>query len=71
MRPQLKLDVGSALVLRPRVVELGIGIEYWHNLSGKDGAAVPGANRSTVFLSAIAHWGGRRTADTDARSQLR
>jgi len=71
VRPQLKFDVGSAFGRPARLIEVGVGTEHWHNMFGKDASMVPGANQSTVFVSLIVHWGGRRALDTDARSQLR
>jgi hypothetical protein len=71
VRPQLKFDLGNALGRPARRVEVGVGVERWHNMFGKAGSSVPGANQATVILSLVVHWGGRRAADTDARSQLR
>jgi hypothetical protein len=52
-RPQLRLDLGS-LVGRSRV-ELGVGLEYWHNIFGKDADAVPGADQLTPVLTLAVH----------------
>jgi hypothetical protein len=71
LRSQLKIDLGTALGLRPGTLQFGVGFERWHNLFGKDAGVVPGADQTTPVLSLIVHWGGRRAADTDARSQLR
>jgi len=53
-RPLLKLDLGALLGQPPRVLELGVGFEYWHNMFGKDADRVPGADQLTpVFALAI------------------
>lgn len=70
-RPQIRFDIGEALGHPPNVVQLGVGIEHWHNMFGKDSNSVPGASQDTFLVSVIVHWGGRRAPDTDARSQLR
>lgn len=51
VRPQLKLDVGSAIGQSPGMVELGVGFEYWHNMFGKDASKVPGAKQFTPAVS--------------------
>jgi hypothetical protein len=71
VRPQLKIDVGHGFGLMPRVLELGFGVEHWHNMFGKDARTVPGANQTTPVVSLVVHWGGHRAAETDARSELR
>jgi len=71
IRPQVKFDLGAALGQTPSVLEVGAGVEYWHNMFGQDSALVPGAKQSAVILSVIYHWGGHRMPETDARNQLR
>jgi hypothetical protein len=54
-RPMLKLDV-SRLVGRPgRVLEAGVGVEYWRNMYGKDEDVVPGAKQKAVVFALILH----------------
>lgn len=55
-RPQLKLDVSPWFGLAPNVLELGVGVEYWDNLFGKNGDRVPGARQSTPVISLGVHW---------------
>lgn len=53
-RPLLKLDVGALLARKPRLLELGVGFDYWHNMFGKDADRVPGADQLTpVFVLAV------------------
>jgi hypothetical protein len=53
-RPVLKVDVGSLVKGRARLLEAGVGIEYWHNMFGKDADKVPGAKQCTaVFLLTV------------------
>lgn len=54
-RPQLKLDVSPMLGQRARVLELGVGFEYWHNMFGKDAGRVPGAQQLTPVLTLTVH----------------
>jgi hypothetical protein len=54
-RPLLKLDVSPVLGASGRVIEIGIGFEYWHNLFGKDAARVPGARQFTPVVTLVAH----------------
>jgi len=70
-RPEIKIDVGQWLGRAPGVIELGVAVEYWRNMFGKDGSITPGATQTTPVLTFTMHWSGRRAPDTDARSQLR
>ena len=54
-RPQLKLDVGSMVGRRARVLELGVGFDYWHNMFGKDADRVPGARQLTPVFTLAVH----------------
>jgi nucleoside-specific outer membrane channel protein Tsx len=54
-RPLLKLDIGSVFGLESRLLELGIGLEYWHNVFGKDANRVPGADQLTPVFSLAVH----------------
>jgi hypothetical protein len=54
-RPLLKVDVSPLVGLKSRVLEIGVGFEYWHNMFGKDAAAVPGAKQFTPVFSISAH----------------
>lgn len=53
-RPLVKLDVGALVAGKSRLLELGVGIDYWHNLFGKDADKVAGADQLTpVFVLAL------------------
>ncbi len=54
-RPQLKLDISSLVGQQARVLELGVGFEYWHNIFGKDAARVPGAKQFTPVVTLAVH----------------
>ncbi len=54
-RPMLKLDVGRLVGGAPRLLELGVGFEYWHNMFGKDADTVPGASQFTPVFSLAVH----------------
>jgi hypothetical protein len=54
-RPQLKIDVSRFVDARGRVLEVGVGFEYWHNMFGKDAAKVPGAKQLTPVVTVAAH----------------
>ncbi len=54
-RPLLKLDLGPLIGLESRVLELGIGVEYWHNMFGKDADQVPGAVQLTPVFALAVH----------------
>jgi hypothetical protein len=54
-RPLLKLDVGALTGLRPRLLELGVGFEYWRNMFGKDADTVPGAEQLTPVFALAVH----------------
>ncbi len=54
-RPQLKLDVGHLLGQGARVLEVGVGFQYWHNMFGKNANRVPGAKELTPVASLTVH----------------
>jgi signal transduction histidine kinase len=54
-RPQLKLDLSRAVGARARVLEFGVGFEYWHNMFGKSADRVPGAKQFTPVFTVAAH----------------
>jgi hypothetical protein len=54
-RPLLKLDLSPLLRRGSRVLELGVGFEYWHNIFGKDADVVPGASQLTPAFSLAVH----------------
>jgi len=54
-RPQLKLDISNLVGSGSRVLELGIGFEYWHNMFGKDAVKVPGAKQFTPVVTLTVH----------------
>jgi hypothetical protein len=54
-RPLLKIDLGTLAGRKARVLELGVGLEYWHNMFGKDADRVPGAEQLTPVFSLAVH----------------
>jgi hypothetical protein len=54
-RPQLKLDVGSLVWKTDRILELGVGLQYWHNMFGKPADTVPGAKELTPIATVTVH----------------
>jgi len=54
-RPLLKLDISRMLGQNARVLEVGVGFEYWHNMFGKDADRVPGAKQFTPVFTLTAH----------------
>ncbi|MBL8142575.1 MAG: hypothetical protein JNM38_15760 [Acidobacteria bacterium] len=54
-RPQLKLDISRLAGQPSRVLELGVGLEYWHNMFGKNADTVPGASQLTPIVSLNIH----------------
>jgi hypothetical protein len=54
-RPQLKLDVSRLVGQQSRVLELGVGFDYWHNMFGKDADKVPGAKQLTPVFTLAVH----------------
>jgi hypothetical protein len=54
-RPLLKIDLGTLAGRKARVLELGVGLEYWHNMFGKDADRVPGAEQLTPVFSLVVH----------------
>ena len=54
-RPQLKLDISRLAGQPSRVLELGVGLEYWHNMFGKNADTVPGASQLTPIVSLNVH----------------
>lgn len=54
-RPLLKADISRVVGQRARVLEIGVGFEYWHNMFGKDADRVPGAKQLTPVFTVTAH----------------
>jgi nucleoside-specific outer membrane channel protein Tsx len=54
-RPQLKLDISRVVGRQARVLEVGVGFQYWHNMFGKDADRVPGAKEFTPVLTLTVH----------------
>ena len=54
-RPFLWLDAGPLFRGKPRVIELGIGFEYWNNEYGKSAQTVPGAEELTPLFELKVH----------------
>ena len=55
LRPRLMLDAGAALFGKRGVLEIGGGVEYWHNEFGKDANHTPGARQTTPFVQLTYH----------------
>ena len=54
-RPQLKLDISPIIGRKAHVLELGVGVEYWHNIFGKNADRVPGAKQFTPVVTLAVH----------------
>lgn len=54
-RPLLKLDISPIVGAKARVLELGAGFEYWHNMFGKNDDKVPGATQFTPVFTLAVH----------------
>ena len=54
-RPFLWLDLGSVVAKKPRLLEAGIGLEYWNNEYGKSAQTVPGASELTPLFQLKLH----------------
>jgi hypothetical protein len=54
-RPQLKVDISRVVGARARVLEVGVGFEYWHNMFGKSADRVPGAKQFTPVFTVAVH----------------
>ena len=54
-RPLLKLDISRIVGARARLLEAGVGFEYWHNLFGKNADKVPGAKQFTPVFTLAVH----------------
>jgi hypothetical protein len=54
-RPLLKLDLSFLVGQQARVLELGVGFEYWYNMFGKDADRVPGAKHFTPVCTLAVH----------------
>jgi nucleoside-specific outer membrane channel protein Tsx len=63
IRPQLKIDLGSVVGHHPRVLDAGIGLEYWHNVYGKPAGVVPGAKQLTPIFSLTVHLPGGHSTE--------
>lgn len=57
-RPLLWLDLGALSVEKPRLLELGVGFEYWNNEYGKSAQTVPGASELTPLFQLKVHLPG-------------
>lgn len=55
VRPQLKLDISRVFGQKERVVEVGIGFQYFHNMFGKSAETVPGAKELTPIFALAVH----------------
>lgn len=54
LRPVLKVDVSRVVGAKARLLEAGVGFEYWHNMFGKNAERVPGANQMTpIFMLTV------------------
>ena len=54
-RPQLKLEISRVVGRQARVLEVGVGFHYWHNMFGKDADKVPGAKEFTPVFTLAVH----------------
>jgi hypothetical protein len=54
-RPLVKVDVSRLVGRQARVLEAGLGFEYWHNMFGKNADRVPGAKEFTPVLTFAVH----------------
>jgi hypothetical protein len=41
--------------VKARLLELGVGFQYWHNMFGKDADKVPGAKEFTPVFTLAVH----------------
>jgi nucleoside-specific outer membrane channel protein Tsx len=57
-RPLLWLDLGSLARRKPRVLEIGVGLEYWNNEYGKSATTVPGTSELTPLFQLKVHLPG-------------
>jgi hypothetical protein len=55
LRPQVKLDISRILGQDGRVLEAGLGLQYWHNMFGKSADVVPGAKELTPIFTLTVH----------------
>jgi hypothetical protein len=55
LRPQLKFDLSPIIHTESRILEAGIGLEYWHNMYGKSAAYIPGAKQLTPVFTLTIH----------------
>jgi hypothetical protein len=55
VRPQLKLDISRVVGQKERVLELGVGFQYFYNMFGKSAATVPGAEELTPIFTLSVH----------------
>ena len=55
VRPQLKLDVSRIIGQKQRVLEMGFGFQYFHNMFGKSADVVPGAKELTPIFTLTVH----------------
>jgi nucleoside-specific outer membrane channel protein Tsx len=63
IRPQLKLDISRIVGQKQRVLEMGIGFQYYRNMFGKSADVVPGANELTPIVTLSVHLPMGRSAD--------
>jgi hypothetical protein len=54
-RPLLKLDISPIVGAKARLLDVGVGFEYWHNMFGKDADRVPGARQFTPVFTLAVH----------------
>ncbi len=60
VRSQVVVDLGTLVHRHKTGVELGGGLEYWHNEYGKPSSITPGAEELTPLLSVTVHLHGGR-----------
>lgn len=55
IRPQLKFLLSQIMHMESRIFEVGIGLEYWHNMYGKPAGHLPGAEQLTPLFTLTVH----------------
>jgi hypothetical protein len=63
VRPRVTIDLRRALGGARRVLEVGIGVQYWYKIYGKPAGVVPGAKEPTPISSLTMHLPTGHSAD--------
>jgi hypothetical protein len=59
-RTQLSVDLGTLIGRHKTGVDVGCGLEYWHNEYGKPAGSTPGADELTPLIAVTVHLPGGR-----------